>query len=74
MKKIISKILLLFIRFYQLSISPLFPASCRYSPTCSQYGIEAINKHGPFKGAYLTFKRFLSCGPWSGKGGYDPVP
>ena len=65
--------MLLIIRFYQLSISPLFPASCRFNPTCSQYGIEAINKYGPFKGTYLTLKRFLSCGPWGGKG-YDPVP
>jgi putative membrane protein insertion efficiency factor len=54
-------------------ISPVLPASCRYSPTCSQYGIEAIRKYGPFKGGYLTLKRFLSCGPWGGSG-YDPVP
>ncbi len=65
--------MIMFIRFYQMSISPVLPASCRYSPTCSQYGIEAIKKHGPFKGGYLTLKRFLSCGPWGGSG-YDPVP
>jgi len=73
MKRIISKIFILLIRFYQMVISPVLPASCRYSPTCSQYGIEAIRKHGPFKGGYLTFKRFISCGPWGGSG-YDPVP
>jgi len=56
-----------------MAISPILPASCRYSPSCSQYGIEAIRKHGPFKGGCLTLKRFLSCGPWGG-GGYDPVP
>jgi len=73
MKKLLSKIFILLIRFYQIAISPLLPASCRYSPTCSQYGIEAINKYGPFKGGYLTLKRFISCGPWGGSG-YDPVP
>ncbi|MFA4852526.1 MAG: membrane protein insertion efficiency factor YidD [Bacteroidales bacterium] len=73
MKILLSKIFILLIRFYQMAISPILPASCRYSPNCSQYGIEAIRKHGPFKGGCLTLKRFLSCGPWGG-GGYDPVP
>jgi uncharacterized protein len=73
MKKVLAKLFILLIRFYQLSISPILPASCRYTPTCSQYGVEAINKYGPFKGGYLTLKRFLSCGPWGGSG-YDPVP
>ncbi|NVO03404.1 MAG: membrane protein insertion efficiency factor YidD [Bacteroidetes bacterium] len=73
MRKVLSKILILFIRFYQLSISPLFAPSCRYVPTCSQYGVEAITKHGPFKGGLLTLKRFLSCNPWGGSG-HDPVP
>lgn len=73
MKKILSKILIGLIRFYKMVISPILPASCRYSPTCSEYGVEAIRKHGPFKGSYLTLKRFLSCGPWGGSG-YDPVP
>ncbi|MDR2084793.1 MAG: membrane protein insertion efficiency factor YidD [Bacteroidales bacterium] len=71
--KIISKILIGIIRFYQMSISPYLPSTCRYQPTCSQYGIEAIRKHGPFKGSWLTFKRILSCNPWGGSG-YDPVP
>lgn len=63
----------LLIRAYQLLLSPLLPASCRYTPTCSQYGLEAIKKHGPFKGGYLTFRRILRCNPWGGHG-HDPVP
>lgn len=65
--------LILLVRFYQGAISPYFPPSCRYTPTCSQYAIEAINKYGPFKGGWLALKRILSCGPW-GKHGHDPVP
>lgn len=61
------------IRFYQLAISPLFPASCRFYPTCSNYSIEAINKHGAIKGIFLGIKRILKCHPFH-KGGYDPVP
>ncbi|HOT88678.1 MAG TPA: membrane protein insertion efficiency factor YidD [Bacteroidales bacterium] len=73
MKKLVSKIFIFFIRLYQLILSPILPKSCRYTPSCSEYGIEAINKYGPFKGGYLTIKRIISCGPW-GKSGYDPVP
>lgn len=73
MKSILSKFFILLIKFYQYSISPLLGANCRYTPTCSHYGIEALKKHGPFKGAWLSFKRFLSCNPWGGSG-YDPVP
>jgi len=61
------------IKVYQYSISPLLGPSCRFEPSCSQYGIEALKKHGPFKGGYLTFKRFLKCHPWGGHG-HDPVP
>ena len=61
------------IRFYQGAISPYLPPSCRYSPTCSQYGVEAINKHGPLRGGWLTLKRMATCHPWGGSG-YDPVP
>tara|TARA_A100001015_G_scaffold3928_1_gene5186 strand:- start:4465 stop:4689 length:225 start_codon:yes stop_codon:yes gene_type:complete len=60
-------------RGYQLLISPLFPPSCRFQPTCSQYGIEALKKHGVIKGMSLTIKRIAKCHPWGGKG-YDPVP
>ncbi len=61
------------IKMYQWTISPLFPASCRFTPTCSVYGLQAIKKYGPFKGGWLTLKRILSCHPW-GRSGYDPVP
>ena len=61
------------IKVYQYSISPLFGPSCRFDPSCSQYGIEALKKHGPFKGGYLTIKRFVKCHPWGGHG-HDPVP
>ena len=61
------------IKLYQWTLSPLIGRACRYTPTCSNYGIEAIRKHGPFKGGWLTLKRVLSCNPWGGSG-YDPVP
>ena len=61
------------IKFYRSSISPFFPATCRHQPTCSQYSIEALEKHGLFFGSYLMVKRILSCHPW-GNSGYDPVP
>ncbi|MDP3352271.1 MAG: membrane protein insertion efficiency factor YidD [Flavobacteriaceae bacterium] len=61
------------VRFYQIAISPYTPSSCRYSPTCSSYTIEALQKHGIFKGGWLSIKRIVSCNPWGGKG-YDPVP
>lgn len=73
MRFLLGKLLVGLIRIYQWIISPLIPPACRYTPTCSCYGIEAIKKHGPFKGGYLTLKRFLSCNPWGGSG-YDPVP
>lgn len=73
MKRLLSKILLLPIYFYKYSISPMLPPSCRYTPTCSEYAIEAIKKHGPFKGMWLAIKRLARCNPWGGHG-YDPVP
>ncbi|MEI8048238.1 MAG: membrane protein insertion efficiency factor YidD [Bacteroidota bacterium] len=73
MKKGLSKIMIGIIRFYQYGISPYLPPSCRYTPSCSAYGIEALKKHGPFKGGWLTIKRIASCNPWGGSG-YDPVP
>lgn len=73
MAKIISRILVFFIRIYQYTISPLLGANCRYTPTCSAYAVEAIQVHGPIKGSYLATKRILSCHPWGGHG-YDPVP
>ncbi len=73
MLKILSFILVIPIKLYQILISPLIGPNCRYHPTCSQYSIEAINKHGPFKGTWLAIKRISSCHPWGGSG-HDPVP
>ena len=73
MKRLLSLILILPIRFYQLSISPRCPPSCRFTPTCSQSAIEAIRRHGPFKGLWLALRRLSRCHPWGGSG-YDPVP
>ncbi len=73
LSKILNKIFIGIIRFYQYVISPYLPPSCRYTPSCSVYGIEALKKHGPFKGGWLTIKRVASCNPWGGSG-YDPVP
>ena len=67
-------ILLIPIRIYQKFISPFLPSSCRYTSTCSTYAAQALQKHGPIKGAYLAILRILSCHPWSGKHGHDPVP
>ncbi|MGE9911690.1 membrane protein insertion efficiency factor YidD [Atopobiaceae bacterium SGI.236] len=61
------------VRVYQRFISPLFPPCCIYSPTCSQYAVEAIEKYGFLKGTWLAFKRILRCNPFH-KGGFDPVP
>lgn len=66
-------LVLKFFRFYQKYISPIFPPSCRFEPTCSNYGIEAVQEHGALKGGYLTIKRILKCHPLH-PGGYDPVP
>ena len=61
------------IRAYQLFLSPVLPASCRYQPSCSAYGMEAIRRFGAIRGGWLTAKRLLRCHPWGGWG-YDPVP
>jgi putative membrane protein insertion efficiency factor len=66
-------LLIKMIRFYQKFISPLKTVHCPYTPTCSQYGLEAIQKYGAFKGSLLAIWRILRCNPFS-KGGYDPVP
>lgn len=67
------RMLVLPIRFYQRFISPLFPPACRFTPTCSQYAVEALQKHGLLKGLWLAVRRLLRCHPWGGSG-YDPVP
>lgn len=73
-KKVLSFPFILLIKFYQVCLSPLKGhPTCRFTPTCSQYALEAFRKHGPFKGLYLSVKRILRCHPWGGSG-YDPVP
>ncbi|MES2836157.1 MAG: membrane protein insertion efficiency factor YidD [Bacteroidota bacterium] len=73
MNQVLSFPLIILIKVYQLLISPYLPNACRYNPTCSQYGLEALKKYGPIKGGWLTLKRILSCNPWGGHG-QDPVP
>ncbi|PZX19535.1 hypothetical protein LX69_00804 [Breznakibacter xylanolyticus] len=73
LRKALVWLLILPVRFYQMVISPMSGPSCRYTPTCSAYAVEALKKHGPLKGLWLSVKRILSCHPWGGHG-YDPVP
>ena len=72
-KRLVTLPFLLLVRFYQYCISPFTPPSCRFTPTCSQYAVEALRKYGPNKGIWLTIKRLSRCHPWGGSG-YDPVP
>jgi uncharacterized protein len=72
-KTAIGSLFLALIKVYQYLLSPILGASCRYTPTCSAYGVEAIKKYGPFKGGWLTLKRIGRCHPWGGHGP-DPVP
>ena len=67
-------IFLSLIRFYQKHISPAFPRRCRYTPTCSQYALEAIQKYGAAKGGFMALRRLLRCHPFSRHNPYDPVP
>jgi putative membrane protein insertion efficiency factor len=71
--KTMKRVFIFMIRLYQKILSPVLGASCRYTPTCSQYAVEALQKHGIFKGSWLAIKRIVSCNPWGGHG-YDPVP
>jgi len=71
--KILAIPFIVLIKIYQLVISPLFPSSCRYTPTCSHYTLEALKKYGLLKGGWLGVKRISRCHPWGGSG-YDPVP
>ena len=72
-RKAASWLLIMLVRFYQIAISPYLRPSCRYTPTCSQYFIEAVRKHGPLSGGYMGIRRILRCHPWGGHG-FDPVP
>ena len=69
-----NRFLLALTRFYQKRISPGLPARCRYTPTCSQYALEAIERYGALRGGWLALKRFLRCHPFSKRDFYDPVP
>ncbi|HSW67443.1 MAG TPA: membrane protein insertion efficiency factor YidD [Bacteroidales bacterium] len=73
MRKLPTKLMILMVRFYQYAISPYLMPSCRYTPSCSDYGVQALKKYGALRGGWLTVKRVLSCNPWGGSG-YDPVP
>ena len=73
LRTILSFPIILLVKIYQWIISPILPASCRYTPTCSSYMIDALKEWGPIKGTYLGLKRIGSCHPWGGSG-YDPVP
>lgn len=66
-------VMILPVRVYQLCVSPMLGQNCRFVPTCSQYAVEALRKHGPLRGSWLTLRRILRCHPWGGSG-YDPVP
>ena len=72
-KIVLRKMFLLPVYFYRVFISPFTPPSCRFTPTCSEYAVQAIKKHGPAKGTWLAIKRIARCHPWGGSG-YDPVP
>ena len=73
MKKALIFPFIIIVRGYQKVISPLFPSTCRYQPTCSHYAIEALETHGLLRGGWLALKRIGRCQPW-GSSGYDPVP
>ena len=73
MRNFLKFLLIIPIKFYQILISPLLGPHCRFTPTCSQYAVEAIEKHGPIKGIWLAIKRIARCHPWGGCG-HDPVP
>jgi uncharacterized protein len=69
----VARVLVRAVKFYRTWISPLLPPSCRFEPSCSAYGLEALTEHGALRGTWLTLRRLLRCGPWH-PGGWDPVP
>lgn len=68
-----TRALLALLRFYKAAVSPLLPAACRYTPTCSEYAMTAVEQYGAFRGTLMAIRRVVSCNPFS-HGGYDPVP
>ena len=73
LKKIFIYPVIFLVKIYQSFISPLFPPTCRFSPTCSEYAIQSLKKYGLIKGVDLSIKRIVNCHPWGGSG-YDPIP
>lgn len=73
LSRAVNGLLIALVRFYKGAISPMLPPSCRYTPTCSEYTLEALRKHGPLRGSWMAIKRICRCHPWGGSG-YDPVP
>jgi hypothetical protein len=73
LRSVLTALVSLLIRFYQVAISPMFPANCRFQPTCSEYTLQAVKLHGPIRGLWLGAKRIGKCHPLHA-GGYDPVP
>ncbi|MBD5371341.1 MAG: membrane protein insertion efficiency factor YidD [Bacteroides sp.] len=73
MRALCSRILIGLVLFYRHAVSPMFPPACRYTPTCSAYALEALRRHGPWRGSLLAIRRILRCHPWGGSG-HDPVP
>ena len=73
LKSLLARPLIWLVRGYQLAISPMLPPSCRFHPSCSHYAIEALQRHGPIKGLWLSLRRVGRCNPWH-PGGHDPVP
>ena len=69
----VARVMILLVRGYQKGISPFLPPSCRYTPTCSAYAVEALRKHGAVRGGWLALRRLSRCHPWGGHG-FDPVP
>ena len=69
----LNNLIITFVKFYQKAISPFFISSCRFTPSCSEYTIEALQKYNFFKALFLVIKRILKCHPWN-KGGPDPLP
>ncbi len=67
------RVLLSALRFYKAQVSPALPPACRYSPTCSEYAIEAVERYGAWRGTIMALRRVISCNPFA-RGGYDPVP
>jgi len=69
----LTRVMRMLVRGYQIAISPLLPPACRYTPTCSQYALEALDRHGALKGSWLAVRRLARCHPFR-RGGFDPVP